>query len=68
MNVLPLWMLSDGLLWRLLRAGKTDEVAVDICERAAILQHDAGIGREKAEMLAQESHMGNRRPNLGPHE
>lgn len=49
----PTWMLSDGLLWRLLRAGKTDEVAVDICERAAIMQHDAGMSREKAEQLAQ---------------
>ncbi len=53
------WGRADEMLWRLFRNGETDAAAVDIAERASILQYDAGMDRVSAERLAQITHVHN---------
>lgn len=46
----PDWLDADPLA-KVLAGLPTDEVA-DLCERAAILEHDAGLDRTTAELTA----------------
>ena len=46
----PEWLASDPLIPRL-RGMAIDEMA-NICERAAILEYEGGVDRQKAEAMA----------------
>lgn len=48
----PAYLLTDPLVARLIAAGQDEDAAASIAERAAVLEFDAGMPRERAESRA----------------